>query len=173
MLKERVLKALSDQINAEFFSAYLYFGMSAYADRIGYKGVANWLYVQSQEEMAHAAHIYRHVLERGESPALGDVKAPPSSYGSIKEVFEKVLAHERHVSDLINKIASVAMEEQDYATYNFLSWYITEQVEEEASAEELVSKVKLIADNAGLMYNLDASLAARKFVNPFPQTSED
>lgn len=172
MLKESVLKALSDQVNAEFYSAYLYFGMSAYADRLGYRGVANWLYVQSREEMAHAVHIYRHILERGESPALGDIKAPPASFGSIKEVFEKVLAHERYVSDLINKIASIAMGEQDHATYNFLAWYVSEQVEEEANAEELLSKVKLADNNTGAMYNLDASLAARKFVDPFPQTGD-
>ncbi|MDR1514579.1 MAG: ferritin [Synergistaceae bacterium] len=173
MLKERVLKALSNQVNAEFYSAYLYLGMSAFADRAGYKGVANWLYVQSQEEMAHAVHIYKHILERGEAPSFADIKAPQASYDSVKEVFERVLAHEKHVSGLIDNIATIAMEERDHATYNFLAWFVAEQVEEESSAEELVSKVKLIGDNPALLYDLDTALAARTFTDPFPPAAAD
>jgi ferritin len=173
MLKERVSKVLSDQVNAEYYSAYLYLAMSAYADRIGYKGVANWLFVQAQEEMAHGTHIYRHILERGETPAFAEIKAPKTSFNGIKEVFEKVLTHERHVSELIGNIATIAMEERDHATYNFITWYVNEQVEEESSAEELVAKVNFIGDNVGLLYNLDAALAARKFVDPFPPSQGD
>jgi ferritin len=147
--------------------------MSAFADHSGYKGVANWLYIQAQEEMRHAAHIYKHILERGETPSFADIKAPQVSCNSVKDIFERVLAHERHVSELIDNIASIAMEERDHATYNFLAWFVAEQVEEEASAEELASKVKVIGDNPALLYNLDAALAAKTFTDPFPPSADD
>jgi ferritin len=170
MIKESVLKALNDQVNAEYFSAYLYLAMSAYADRAGFKGIANWLFVQAQEETAHSTHIYQHILERGAAPSFADIKAPQFSFGSIKDVFDKVLSHERGVSEGINKIASLAMDEGDHATYQFIMWYVNEQIEEEANAEEIVAKVNLIGDNSGLLYNLDAALGARTFTDPFAGT---
>jgi ferritin len=172
VIKESLVKALSDQVNAEYYSAYLYLAMSAYADRAGFKGIANWLFIQAQEEMAHGTHIYQHVLERGGTPAFADIKTPETSFGSIKAVFEKVLSHERMVTERIHKIATLAQQEQDHATYSFITWYVNEQVEEEASAEELVAKVSLIADNSGLLYNLDAALAARTFTDPFAGSAD-
>ena len=168
MIKDTLVKALNDQVNAEYYSAYLYLTMSAYADRAGYKGIANWLRVQAKEEMAHGTHIHEHLLERGAAPVFSDVKAPPASYGSLKEVFEKVLAHERHVTELIHKIASLAVSEGDHASYNFILWYVNEQIEEEADAEDLCTKFNRIGDNPGQIYNLDAVLGARQFTAPFP-----
>ncbi|MDR1949330.1 MAG: ferritin [Spirochaetaceae bacterium] len=167
MIKESVSKALNDQVNAEYYSSYLYLAMSAYADRSGFKGIAHWLYIQAQEELAHGIHIYQHLLERGAAPVFEDIKAAQTSYGSIREVFEKVLSHERHVTGLVNSIASLAMEEKDHASYNFILWYVNEQVEEEAAAEEIIAKLNLAGDNPGLLYNLDAEFAARTFTNPF------
>jgi ferritin len=171
MIKETLVKALSDQVNAEYYSAYLYLAMSAYVDRAGYKGIANWLFVQAKEETAHGTHIYRHLLERGAVPSFPDIKAPPVSYGSIKEVFEKVLAHERHVTDLINRIASLALSENDHATHNFIMWYVNEQVEEEANADELLAKLNNSGGNPGLLYSIDAELGQRQFTDPFPKTT--
>ncbi|MDR1947965.1 MAG: ferritin [Spirochaetaceae bacterium] len=170
MIKDSLVRALGDQVNAEYYSAYLYLTMSAYVDRLGYKGIANWLFVQAKEETAHGTHIYQHLLERGALPSFQDIKAPQVSYGSIKEVFEKVLSHERHVTELINQIASLALSENDHATHNFIMWYVNEQVEEEANADELVSKLNNIGGNLGLLYNIDAELGARQFVDPFPPT---
>ncbi|MDR1619005.1 MAG: ferritin [Treponema sp.] len=167
MIKESVLKALSDQVNAEYFSAYLYLGMSAHADRAGFKGVANWLFIQAKEEMAHGTHIYQYILERGAAPAFTDIKAPQLSFGSIKDVFDRVLAHEQGVSDRINKIASLARDEGDHAAYNFIMWYVNEQVEEEASVEEIIAKVNLTENNSGLLYSIDAELGGRTFTDPF------
>jgi ferritin len=167
MIKESLVKALSDQVNAEYYSAYLYLAMSAHADRTGFKGIANWLFVQAQEEMAHGTHMYQYILERGGTPSFGDIKTPQVSVGNIKELFEKVLSHERAVTELIHKIATQAQQEQDHAAYAFITWYVNEQVEEEATAEELVAKASLIGDNSGLLYNLDATLAARTFTDPF------
>jgi len=167
MLKDKLQKAFSDQINAEFYSAYLYLGMSAYTDRLGFKGVANWLYVQAQEEMAHATHMYQHVLDRGAVPTLQDIKAPAGEYGGIKDVFVAIAKHEAHVTELINNIASIAFAENDHASYQFIRWYVNEQVEEESTADEIVSKLEIIGDNTVLLYNLDQELATRAFVDPF------
>lgn len=168
MLKESLLKVLGEQIVAEYYSAYLYLAMSAWADRAGYQGIANWLFVQAQEEMAHGTHIYEHVLERGEAPTLSEIQAPKQEFDSMQAMFEMVLSHEQWVTERINNIATIAMKEGDHATYNFIMWYVDEQVEEEASADQILSKVKAVSDHPGLMYNLDAELATRVFVNPFP-----
>jgi ferritin len=142
--------------------------MSAYADRMGFKGFANWLSVQAQEEMAHGTHIYQYLLERGEMPSFADIKAPEFEFQNIEEIFAKTLAHEQHVTELINNIASVAMRENDHATYNFILWYVNEQIEEEATADELLTKIRLMGNNTALLYTLDTELATRVFVNPFP-----
>ncbi|MDR2184459.1 MAG: ferritin [Treponema sp.] len=167
MLSEALTKALSEQVNAEYYSAYLYLGMSAYADREGYKGIANWFFIQAQEERAHAVHLYQHILERGASPVFTDIQAPPASFAGIKDVFEKVLAHERGVTARINKIASMAAEEKDHATYNFILWYVNEQVEEEKNAGEIISKINLMGNSPALLFHLDSELAARTFTDPF------
>jgi ferritin len=167
MIKDSLIRSLNDQVNAEYYSAYLYFAMSAYADRAGYKGIANWLFVQAKEEMAHGVHIYQYLLERGAAPSFSDVKAPAASYGSVNEIFEKVLAHEQHVTELINKIASLAIKEEDHSAYNFIMWYVNEQVEEESTAGDLVAKLTNIGGNPGLLYALDAELATRQFTDPF------
>jgi ferritin len=167
MLSEKISKALNDQVNAEFYSAYLYLAMSAYADTAGFKGIANWLYVQTREEMAHGVHIYEYILERGGTPVFADIKVPQTKFGSVKEIFEKVLAHERRVTELIGGIADLALKEKDHATYSFILWYVNEQVEEESSAGELAERAKRIGDNAAQLYQLDAQLAAREFHSPF------
>ena len=167
MLKETLVKALSEQVNAEYYSAYLYLTMSAYADQEGFKGMANWLFVQAQEEMAHGTHIYQHILERGAAPAFTDIKVSDSKFNNIQEVFEKVLSHEQHVTELINNIASIAMKENDHATYNFIMWYVNEQIEEESTASDIVTKLKFFKNDVNLLYNLDVEMAARIFNDPF------
>ena len=167
MLKTSLSNVLSEQVNAEYYSAYLYLTMSAYADRTGFKGIANWFFVQAQEEMAHGTHIYQHLLERGATPLFSDIKVPETEFGSIEEVFTKTLAHEQHVTELINNIATIALRENDHATYNFILWYVNEQIEEEATADELLTKIRLIGDNTAMLYNLDAELSTRVFNNPF------
>jgi ferritin len=166
-IKENIAQVLSEQAGAEYYSAYLYLSMAAYADHEGFKGIANWLFVQAKEEIAHGSHIYQYLLERGAFPGFGEIKAPPASYGSIRELFEKVLAHEQWVTGRINDIATLAEQEKDHATYQFISWYVNEQVEEEAGAGELLNRIRLIDGQPGLLYNLDAALASRVFADPF------
>jgi ferritin len=167
MIKDSLLQALNNQLNAEYYSAYLYLSMSAYAEHAGFKGIANWLFIQAREETAHANHIYHHILERGAAPVLTDIKAVPASYGSVKEVFEKTLTHERGVTERINKIATLALEEKDHATYHFIMWYVDEQVEEEAAAEEILAKLNMAGNSTALLYHLDSGLGARTFTDPF------
>ena len=172
MLKENLLAALSKQVNAEYYSAYLYLSMSAAADNYGLKGTANWLFVQAQEEMAHGTHIYEYILDRGAVPSFAAIKEPPAKFRDINEIFEMVLAHEQTVTESINAIATLAMKESDHACYQFMMWYVDEQVEEEANATEILDKLRLIENNKGQLLILDNELATRVFVNPFPATAE-
>ena len=167
MINEKVTQALSDQVNAEIYSAYLYLAMSARADRLGFKGFAHWLYVQFQEEMEHGLHIHQHILERGEEPTHATIEAPASDFDSLEAMFEKVLAHERYVTERINHIATLAMQNNDHATYQFIMWYVNEQIEEESTADDILQKLKFIKDNASMILALDTELGARVFVNPF------
>ncbi|MCL2874635.1 MAG: ferritin [Defluviitaleaceae bacterium] len=168
MMNENLVKILSDQVNAEYYSAYLYLSMSAKADQLGLKGFANWLFVQAQEEMAHGTNMYQYILDRGEMPIFGAIESPLSDFSSVLEMFEKVLSHEQEVTRRINAIATMAMKEQDHACYQFIMWYVNEQVEEESSASDLLSKIQMVGDNKGLLLTLDTELSTRTFVSPFP-----
>ena len=168
MLSEKLIKALSDQVNAEYYSAYLYLAMSAAANQMGLKGTANWLFVQAQEEMAHGTHIYEYILERGELPVFQAIDLPPVSYSDVNDLFKKVLEHEQKVTQRINALASLAMQESDHAGYQFMMWFVNEQIEEEASVTEILDKLRLIGDHQGLLLTLDNEFAARVFVPPFP-----
>jgi len=168
MISEKLALALNDQINAEMYSAYLYLSMSASEERAALKGAANWLYVQAREEMAHAIHMYQYLLDRGESVVLTAIDAPPAVFDDTKDVFEKVLEHEYKVTARINNIATIAMQENDHACYQFIMWYVNEQVEEESNAQDIIDRLKLVGDNTGQLLTLDNELAVRTYVNPFP-----
>ena len=168
MLSEKLTKALSDQVNAEYYSAYLYLAMSAAADGMGLKGCANWLFVQAQEELAHGTHMFEYLLERGAAPTFDAIDTPPAAFADLNEIFAMVLSHEQKVTARINAIATLAMREFDHACYQFMMWYVDEQVEEESGVTELLGKLRLIGENTGLLLALDNELAARVFVNPFP-----
>ena len=168
MISQNLTRALSGQVNAEYFSAYLYLSMSACADQVGLKGAAHWLFAQAQEEMAHGTNMYQYILERGAKPVFTEINRPQSGFSDLKQIFELVLEHEQTVTKRINDIATMAMEEHDHACYQFIMWYVNEQVEEEASASDVLSKVQMIGDNKGLLLALDNELATRTFVNPFP-----
>jgi len=168
MISETLAKALSDQVNTEMYSAYLYLNMSACVEAEGLKGCAHWLFIQAKEEMAHAMHIYQYVLDRGAVPAFSAIEQPPSDFAGVKEIFDRVYAHERVITKCINNIATLAMKESDHACYQFIMWYVNEQVDEESTASDMVTKLKFIDGNTGLLLNFDADLGARVYVNPFP-----
>ena len=168
MLSEKLTTALNNQVNAEYYSAYMYLAMSSVADGLGLKGTAKWLFAQSQEEVAHGTNMYNYILERGAKPTFDAIEAPPAKYENINDIFDAVLKHEQKVTKLINEIATIAMGEHDHACYQFMMWYVSEQVEEEASVSDILDKLKLIDGNKGLILNLDTELGKRVFVNPFP-----
>ena len=172
MISEKLTKALNEQVNAEYYSAYLYHSMSACMERAALKGVANWLFVQTKEEMAHGVNMYQYILDRGAVPVLSAIQQPPASFADIKEIFESVIAHEQKVTKLINALASLAMKENDHACYQFIMWYVNEQVEEEANASDILSRIEMIGSDRGLLLSLDNELATRVFVNPFPTNSK-
>ena len=172
MMSEKLTKALNDQVNAEYYSAYLYLAMSAAAACLGLKGTSNWLFVQAKEEIAHGTHIYEYILERGAVPAFAAIEKPEISLKDIKEIFDMVYSHEQKVTQRINALASLAREESDHASYNFLMWYVDEQVEEEAGVTEILDKLRLIGDNKGMIFALDREFAGRVFNDPFSAKSE-
>lgn len=173
MIKERLQQAINEQINKEFYSAYLYLSMSAYAESINLKGFANWLKVQYHEENAHAEIFFNYLNERGGRVLLKEIAKPQENWQSITEVFEKVLEHERSVTESINKLMDLAIEERDHATVSFLKWFVDEQVEEEANAEEILNNLKLAEGNKGALFMLDKEMATRTYVPPAPLQNKE
>jgi len=163
MLNNRVLEALNKQINAELYSAYLYLSMSAYFEAEGLKGFANWMRVQTQEELMHAMKIFDYVNERGGKIKLERVEAPPSEWRSPLHVFEATCEHEAKVTEMINDLVNLAIEEKDHATYNMLQWFVGEHVEEEASAEEIRKQLEIIGKDKKALLMIDRELAQRQF----------
>lgn len=166
MLSEKMEKALNDQIMWELYSSYLYLSMSAHFLSVNLAGFANWMRVQAQEELLHAIKFYDFVNERGGRVVLQTVKAPPSEWTTPVSVFEDTLKHERQVTKRINDLVDVALKEKDHATNIFLQWFVTEQVEEEASVKEILEKLKLLGDARGGLFMLDRELAQRVFTPP-------
>ena len=161
-MDEKMLKALNTQINKEFYSAYLYLAMSAYFEDNNLKGFACWMKVQAQEEMSHGMKIYNHIIERGGKVELFAIDLPKGVWNSPLEVFKASYDHEKKVTKMIHDLLALAVEINDYATIVFLHWFVTEQVEEEASALEIVEKLKLIDNNSPAILFLDAELGKRQ-----------
>ncbi len=161
MLSQKMETSLNQQVNAELYSSYLYLSMSAYFSEINLNGAAHWMRLQAQEELTHALKIYDYINERGGRPVLEGIEAPPKSWGSPTEVFENVLSHEQKVTSLINDLVDLAISEKDHATNNFLQWFVAEQVEEEASANDVLQKVKMTGNQGGGLFMLDQELGKR------------
>jgi ferritin len=166
MIDEKMQEALNKQLNAELYSAYLYLSMSAHFRSVNLGGFANWMRVQAREELAHAMKFYDYVNERGGRVLLRPVDEPPSDWNSPLAAFEHVYQHEQKVTGLINKLVDLAVKARDHATNNFLQWFVSEQVEEEASADEVVRKLKLVGDDPSGLFMIDRELAQRVFVAP-------
>lgn len=166
MLKEKIQEALNKQLNAELFSSYLYLSMSAYFESINLKGFAHWMRIQTQEELVHVMKYFDFLIERGGKAILSSIESPPTEWASPLAVFEHAYQHEQKVTGLINDLVNLAISEKDHATNNFLQWFISEQIEEEASADEVVQKIKLMGDASGGLFMLDRELAQRIFTPP-------
>ncbi|MHC4156065.1 MAG: ferritin, partial [Planctomycetota bacterium] len=152
MIGKKMQNALNEQVNAELYSAYLYLAMEAFFESANLPGFANWMRVQTQEELSHAMKIYDYVGERGGRVTLKQIAGPPTEWDSPLAAFEAVSEHEQKVTGLINELVNLAIQEKDHAANMFLQWFVNEQVEEEKNADEIVQKLKLMADAPGAMY---------------------
>lgn len=161
MISERMQAALNEQVNKEFYSAYMYLAMSAYCESIGLPGFANWMRFQYEEENMHVTKMYDYILDQGGDVELLAVEKPPKEYGSPLEVFEKTLEHEKFVTSCIHKLMDLAIEERDYATQTFLQWYVTEQVEEESNVNDVLAPLRMVGDDKSGLMMIDQQLAGR------------
>ncbi|KUG27074.1 ferritin-like protein 2 [hydrocarbon metagenome] len=166
MLSKKMEQALNDQVKWEYYSGYLYLAMAAYFEELGLAGFANWMHIQEQEERAHAERFYRFLNERGGRVVLQALDAPPVKWDSPLAVFQESLDHERKVTARIGALMDLAIKEKDHATVAFLQWFISEQVEEEASVTEVIQKLKLVESTPGGWFMLDKDLALRVFTPP-------
>lgn len=165
MLKQEMLNALNEQINAEQYSAMLYLSMSAYFNEKGLPGFANWMYVQYQEELSHANKFYNYVVERGGKVELKAIDQVPTTWEGVIDVYEETLKHEQHVTSLINGLMDVAFDQRDHAAQSFLRWFVDEQVEEEANVSEILDTLKLINGQGNGIFMLDREMRSRTFVD--------
>ena len=163
MIGRKMEEALNEQINAEIYSAYLYLAMAAYFKSINLQGFAQWMKVQWQEELVHALKIYEFVGERGGRVVLKAIAEPPVKWKSPLAAFEAAYAHEQKVTGRINDLVNLAISEKDHATNAFLQWFVNEQVEEEASADQIVQNLKMAGDSAGALLMIDHELGKRQF----------
>ncbi len=162
MISKKMQDAINAQINAEFYSSYFYLAMSAYCESENYKGFAEWFRLQAEEEKMHGFKLYDYLQERGGRVILKGIDEPPSDFKSIQDTFEKTLEHERKVTGLINNLNKLAIEEDDYATQAHLQWFISEQVEEEATAEEILSQIKMVEGKPGNLFYIDRHIVGQR-----------
>lgn len=160
-MRDNVMKLLNEQINAEFYAAYIYLSMAAYFEDKDLAGFAHWMRMQSAEELTHAQKIFDYVIERGGRVVLEQIDAPPSDFDSPLDVFEKALAHEQKVTAMIDHLYAQAEKESDYPTQVMLQWFITEQVEEENSIGTIVDRMKMFGSEGPALMILDSQLGAR------------
>ena len=168
MLSQNLYKAINDQINAELWSAYLYLSMSMDCEAKGYKGIANWFYVQFQEEQAHARIFMNYLNSVDAKVELLPISEVKTSWDSVLDMFKQTLEHERKVTGMINNIAAIANADKDYAAINRINWFIDEQVEEEESAREMITTFEAVEGNKYGMYMIDKELATRVYNVPSP-----
>ncbi|SHJ10616.1 ferritin [Malonomonas rubra DSM 5091] len=163
MLSEKLLNAINDQINFEIHSALIYKAMQAYFESEDLPGMANWMDVQFQEEMSHAEKMFHFVCEAGGRVKMLAMEEPCNDYSSPLDAFEKALAHEKIVTGRINNLMDIAIDERNHAAQIFLQWFVTEQVEEEASAGYIIAQLNRIQEDGRGLMMLDKDLGSRTF----------
>ncbi len=155
MVSDIIEKALNEQIRIEAESSQVYLSMASWAELQGFEGVASFMYAHSDEERMHMLKLVKFVNERGGHAQVSALEKPPVEFGSFKEMFQTLFDHEVMVSQKINELVGITLEQRDYATHNFLQWYVAEQIEEEALARNILDKINLIGDDKGGLYLFD------------------
>lgn len=161
MLKDKIQKALNAQMNMELSSSYLYLAMAAYFESENLNGFAHWMKLQSGEEYSHAMKIYGYLNQRSGRVNLAKIDAPKSEWKGATEIFKATLKHEQSVTKAINDLVDLTITEKDHATNAFLQWFVTEQVEEEATAMGILDKIKMVGDNKNGLFLLNRELGMR------------
>lgn len=161
MISKKTAKAINTQINREFFSAFLYLAMANDAMDKGFKGAASWFMIQYKEEESHALKFSHYLQEQGAKVELGAIDKPKGEWKDLLEMFQEALAHEKKVTAWISEIMTLAVTEKDYATQNMLKWFIDEQVEEEASATDVIWMLEMSAGSKGALFMADKTLGKR------------
>lgn len=156
MISKKIQDICNRQVEREGYSSNLYLAMASWAETNGFAGIAQWLYVQSDEERLHMLKFIKYINERGGKSVMPALKQPPVEYKDVQELFEEVLRHEEFVTSSINEIVALTLEEKDYNTHNFLQWFVMEQVEEEASARAILDKLRLVGTSN--MYEFDRDI---------------
>lgn len=166
MLSKNIEIALNKQIRIEAESSQTYLSMACWAEVSGLEGISAFMFEQSNEEREHMMKLIKYVNERGGHAIITDLKAPKTQYDSFKNMFEALYQHELFVSNSINELVHITFAEQDYATHNFLQWYVAEQIEEEAQAKSILDKINLIGDDKGGLYLFDRDIKLLTVIEP-------
>jgi ferritin len=155
MLPKKVEEILNVQIEKEDYSAQLYLSMASWAENNGFEGVSGWLYAQAEEEREHMLKLVKYVNERDGVAKIPGIETPPADFGDVFEAFDAVLKHEKYISASINEIVAVCIAENDYTTQNWIQWFVTEQIEEEASVKAIIDKLNLLGKQNLYMFDRD------------------
>lgn len=161
-MDDRLTKALNDQVVLEFASSYAYQQMAAWADAKDLTGTAAWFASQAEEERQHALKFFQYVLDRDEEVTLTEIPAPKADFDDLVDVFETALAQEQHVTAAIGDLYSLAMDVRDPQSLPLLSWFLEEQVEEEASVRQILGELRMAGDDSSALLMLDRELPARR-----------
>ncbi len=155
MLPKKVEQILNEQILREDYSSQLYLSMASWAENQGFEGVSGWLYAQAEEERVHMLKLVRYLNDRDGVAVIPGIKTPPIDFGDVFVMFDQVFAHEKFISGSINEIIAMCIEENDYTTQNWIQWFVTEQIEEEAAVKAIIDKLKLLGRNNLYMFDRD------------------
>jgi ferritin len=161
MFSSTMLNEINLQIKHEMYSSYLYLSMAGYTDGQNLKGFAHWLRIQADEERGHAMKFFDYLLELGAKPVLDALEKPPAEFGTPKQLFTKILEHERMITGRIHKLYELATTEKDYRTQIMLQWFVTEQIEEEANAQEILTKIEQVDERLSSILWIDKELRKR------------
>jgi ferritin len=155
MLKKSVEDICNRQIQREGYSSVLYLAMASWAETKGYSGIAAWLYQQAEEEKMHMLKFVSYINERGGHAIIPAFEQPPSTFSDIPTLFDQVLEHEQYITESINEIVAMVSKENDFATLNWIQWFVSEQIEEESSVQEIIDKLRLVGTHNMYMFDRD------------------
>lgn len=155
MLSEKMYNILNEQVSKEAYASQLYLSMASWAEARGLDGISQWFYAQSEEEREHMLKFIHFINERGAHATVPQIELPPKDFPGVREAFDASLEHEQMVSAAINDIVALSLEERDFATHNWIQWFVEEQMEEEASVQSIIDKLELLGDRNLYMFDRD------------------